>query len=460
MKTLYVHYVMTTTVIIMISSLLAFFIANSYYQIHLKPINDQKMTKMGEDTVGFAASMPNKDIPKYMDTIAKMGYQIYLVDDQGGKTYFGSSFRKQNIDNNVVSSVLNGQVYHGIANFPKKLFITGFFDNELRNTVGIPFQSDGKRYALFLRPDIELQFGEMRIFFAQLLLFGVGLTVLLVFISTRYIVKPIRKLTMATKKIAEGQYNIQLEVNRKDEIGTLAQSFTRMTASLKRLEEMRQEFVSNVSHEIQSPLTSIQGFSQALRTEQVSEEQRQQYLSIIEEESRRLSAMSKQLLTLASLDKEHNILELTTFDVSEQIKQIFLTTRWYWQEKELAIDIDLPSLSISGDKRLLHQVWMNLIYNSIKFTEKGGTIFVSAQMDNCGAIHVIVEDTGKGIPEEDLPYVFDRYYKGDKSRKREESGSGLGLSIVKKIIDLHKGTITVHSTIGKGTRFEVILPQL
>ncbi|WP_078410786.1 sensor histidine kinase [Priestia abyssalis] len=459
MKTLYVRFVVTATIIIVTSSLLAFFIANAYYQIYLKPFNDQKITKIASEAAGFAASTPNLNMDDYLNTVAQMGYQIYLKDEQGRELYFGRSFKKKNVGRDAVSSVLEGEVYHGIANFPKKVFITGFFDNELRNTVGVPFQSEGKRYALFIRPDIQLQFGEMRIFFAQLLAFSIGLTMLFIFISTRYVVKPIRNLTKATKKIAEGQYNIQLDVERKDEIGLLAQSFTRMAASLKRLDEMRQEFVSNVSHEIQSPLTSIQGFSQALRTEQVTEEQRQQYLSIIEEESRRLSMMSKQLLMLASLDKEHDILELTTFDAAEQLKQIFLTTAWYWREKELAIDMNLPSISINGDKRFLHQVWMNLVYNSIKFTDPGGTIFVSAYLDDNSAVHVIIEDTGKGIDEEDLPYIFDRYYKGDKARKREESGSGLGLSIVKKIVELHKGTVTVQSEAGVGTRFEIILPQ-
>ncbi|MFD3446528.1 sensor histidine kinase, partial [Microbacteriaceae bacterium 4G12] len=460
MKTLYVRFVVTAMIIIIISSLLAFIMTNTYYQIYLKPFNDAKITKIATEATQFAEASPGINVPEYMSTIAKMGYQIYLDDEHGRDTYLGSSFKKKNIGQDVVASVLQGNVYHGIAKFPKKLFITGFFDEELRNTVGVPFQVDGTRYALFIRPDVELQFGEMRIFFAQLLVFSVGLTILFIFIGTRYVVKPIRIFTKATKKIAEGQYNIQLDVDRKDEIGELAQSFTRMTTSLKHLEDMRQEFVSNVSHEIQSPLTSIQGFSQALRAENVTEEQRQQYLSIIEEESRRLSMMSKQLLMLASLDKEQDILEMTTFDVADQIKQIFITNAWYWREKDLAIDMDLSPISITGDKRFLHQIWTNLIYNSIKFTEPGGTIFVSAQTDEAGAVHVIVEDTGKGISEEDLPHIFERYYKGDKARKREESGSGLGLSIVKKIVELHKGTITAQSEVGKGTRFEVILPQI
>ena len=148
--------------------------------------------------------------------------------------------------------------------------------------------------------------------------------------------------------MAKGKYNVDLYVKRRDEIGALASHFSEMAKSLEQLEEMRQEFVSNVSHEIQSPLASIQGFSKTLRSADLSDEQRNEYLSIIEEESRRMSSLSKQLLTLASLDKESEHIEKSTFDVATQIKQVLFMTEWSWREKELAIEMDLPSTMISG----------------------------------------------------------------------------------------------------------------
>ncbi|UOY93030.1 HAMP domain-containing histidine kinase [Ectobacillus sp. JY-23] len=459
MKTLYIRFVLTAICILISSSLLAFFLANAYYQVYLKPFNDKKITKIAEETAAFASTLPSISLSDYLKTVAHSGYQIHITNERGQDAYYGSAFKTKYLPHTVVATVLDGQVYHGIKNFPKRLFITGFFDDELINTIGVPFEIDGNKYALFIRPDVELQFGEMRIFFAQLLVLSLILTVLFIFIGTRYIVRPIQILTKATTKIAQGDYDIQLAVDRKDEIGTLATSFERMTESIQRLEEMRQEFVANVSHEIQSPLTSIQGFSHALRTEHVTEEERKQYAAIIEEESRRMSVMSKQLLLLASLDKERDILEWTTFDIGEQIQQIIHAAAWSWREKELGIEMDVPSTYIKGDKRFLHQVWLNLIQNSIKFTESGGTIFISVRMMDKAAIQVTIQDTGQGIHEEDMPYIFDRYYKGDKARTRKESGSGLGLSIVKKIIYLHKGTITVQSEVGKGTVFQVILPR-
>lgn len=171
--------------------------------------------------------------------------------------------------------------------------MTGFFDNELKNTIGIPIEVDGEVQALFVRADTTQQFGEMRMFLAVLLIAVLIFSFLMVLISTRFIVNPIKRLTEATKKIAAGNYHLKLNVNRRDEIGRLANDFSKMSDSLEQTEEKRQEFVSSVSHEIQSPLTSIQGFSQTLREEGLSETERHQYLSIIEKESKRLSALSK-----------------------------------------------------------------------------------------------------------------------------------------------------------------------
>ena len=319
MKTLYLRIVLTTIAVMVFSSLLAFIVANVYYQYSLKPYNDQKLTRMAKDIASFYESNRGVDQQSYLQHISKLGYQIYVVDSTGHETFYGREFRNQHLEKSAVKQVLEGKMYHGIANFPSQVFVTGFFDNVLANTIGVPLKGEGnKQQALFIRPDIQLQFGEMRIFFSVILLLMIVLSILFVLISTRYLVKPIVKLTEATKQVAKGKYNVELYVKRRDEIGALASHFSEMAKSLEQLEEMRQEFVSNVSHEIQSPLASIQGFSKTLRSADLSDEQRNEYLSIIEEESRRMSSLSKQLLTLASLDKESEHIEKSTFDVAAQ----------------------------------------------------------------------------------------------------------------------------------------------
>lgn len=412
---------------------------------------------MAKDIQSYYQNHSSIDINQYLSHISQLGYQMYLVASDGNGTFYGGDFRKKELDQIIIQDVVSGKTYHGINQFPSKLFVTGFFDNVLKNTIGVPLIVDGAPHALFLRPNLEVQFGEMRIFFAILLAVTILLSVIFVVISTRYIVKPISKLTEATKKIAKGNYNIQLQVHRRDEIGQLANHFSSMTRSLEQLEAMRQEFVSNVSHEIQSPLASIQGFSQTLQLETITEEKRKHYLSIIEDESRRLSQLSKQLLTLASLDKEEGIVEKDRFDLSQQIKQVLFMTEWSWREKDIAIDMELPSVFIHADQKLLQQAWTNLITNSIKFSETGGTISINIRSDN-EKCYIEISDTGIGISKEDLPHIFQRFYKADKSRIRKEGSSGLGLAITKKIIELHDGKIHVESMLGRGTTFFMELP--
>lgn len=461
MRTLYLRIVLTTVIVMILSSVIAFIAVNIYYQHQLKPLNDHKITRMAEDIKAFYEDNPEIDLYAYLNNMGELGYQFYLVDEHGEGHFYGADFREKQIRQDTVNDVLGGQVYHGIGQFSSNLFITGFFDNALTNTIGIPLEVKGQTYAMFVRPNLQIQFGEMRVFFALLLLLSILLSIIFIVISARFIVKPIIKLTEATKILSGGQYNIQLDVRRRDEIGTLAGHFNVMAKNMGQLEEMRQEFVSNVSHEIQSPLASIQGFSQTLLSTDLSEEQQREYLHIIKDESQRISQLSKQLLTLASLDKEEAILEKVSFDVAAQIRQVMLMTEWTWREKELAIKMELPETFIYGDNKLLYQVWVNLITNSIKFTEEGGTITLRLRQSNTinpGACIVEIEDTGIGISEKDLPYIFQRFYKSDKSRNRKEGSSGLGLAIVEKIVAMHHGQIEVDSQLGRGTLFRVHLP--
>ncbi|UWE04983.1 sensor histidine kinase [Laceyella sacchari] len=460
MKTLYMRFVATTIFIMLLSGLISFLLSNLYYQIKLKPYNNEKITRMAKNVTSFYQANSEVDLNQYLDSVANLGYQIALTDERKKLMTFGRPFNSTTLKPAAIDHVLRGQTYHGIAQYPKQIFVTGFFDDELSNTIGVPIDIKGKRHALFIRPDIEYLFGEMRVFFTVLVALTIGLSVAFVFAGTHYIVKPIRILTRATKIVAQGKYNLSLNVDHEDEIGQLARHFTHMAHSLQRLDEMRQEFVSNVSHEIQSPLASIQGFSKTLQSEEIPPAQQKHYLSIIEKESHRLSLLSKQLLTLASLDKEAGTLEKTTFDLADQIKQVLFMMEWQWRKKDLAIEMELPETFIQADPKLLHQVWINLLTNSIKFTERGGTITIKIDKTRKKEIAVMVQDTGIGIPEQDLPRIFDRFYKVDKARERNDHGSGLGLAIVYKIIEAHQGSIDVASQENKGTTFTIRLPQM
>ncbi|MGE5703654.1 MAG: sensor histidine kinase, partial [Clostridia bacterium] len=417
MKSLYFRLVLTFLAIILISSVFGFLLANMYYQNNLKAFNEQKITRIGEEIVTLYENKTALDLHEFLTKVANMNFQLYLFDEEGKASTYGAPFRDTEIEPAVVQSVLDGQLYRGITKEKGGLFVTGFFENTLKNSIGLPLKADGKRYALFVRPNIEQQFGEVHILYTLLLAATFLLSIVFVLIFTRYLVKPIKKLTNATKQLAEGDYNVRLDIERKDEIGDLASHFAQMTHELKQLEEMRQEFVSNVSHEIQSPLTSIQGFTQAIQSGGVTREQQENYLAIIEQESRRLSSVSKQLLTLASLEKETSLYEPSVYRLDEQIRNVLLMLEQQWKEKQLDIDLELPETRIEADQNLLNQVWINLISNSIKFTEPGGVLSIGIHYDK--GIAVTIKDTGIGISEEELQHVFDRFYKGDKSRNRK-----------------------------------------
>lgn len=262
----------------------------------------------------------------------------------------------------------------------------------------------------------------------------------------------------ALSRIAKGDFTVKLDLKTdEDQFGQLIHGINHMAVELGEMERMRQEFISNVSHEIQSPLTSINGFAKALKNIDLPEDKRQHYLAIIEMESNRLSKISDNLLKLTSLESQHHPFEPRHYRLDKQLRNVVLTLEPNWLVKNIDMDLQLENISVMADEDLMNQVWMNLLSNSIKFTPAAGTITISMtkQMD---AITINIHDNGIGLTVEQQKHVFERFYKADQSRTADNGGSGLGLSIVKKIIDMHNGTITVESIPAEFTTFFVTLP--
>ncbi|RED65152.1 sensor histidine kinase [Cohnella phaseoli] len=454
MKTLYLRIVVTFVLISLVSSLFALWIAGFYYQSQLKDENERKVTRIGEEIRALYGQTSGLDFDVYLKHIANMGFQIYAVNERLEGAYYGRPFKHEKLEPEQIRNVLAGGTYDGIRK--ERGLLLGFFENSLRNSVGLPIQVGEQSYALFIRPDLEQQIGEIRLFMAVLMGVAFMSSVALIVIFSRSIVRPVKHLTRATHQIVGGHYDVALNVSRRDEIGNLARDFTAMAQSLKQLDEMRQEFVANVSHEIQSPLTSIQGFAQTILDREATPEEAERYLTIIVKESNRLSSLSKQLLTLAALDKEAGLIRKTPFRLDEQIRQALIVTEWQWSEKRLNVEPELAEIVVSADPQLLYQVWFNLIVNAIKFSRPGGTIRIETAVER--EVAVTVTDTGIGIGEEELPHIFERFYKADKSRTPARSGSGLGLAIVRRIVELHGGSVSVSSNPGEGSAFTVRLP--
>ncbi|WP_224363441.1 sensor histidine kinase [Hyalangium versicolor] len=274
-------------------------------------------------------------------------------------------------------------------------------------------------------------------------------------------------LNDALSRIARGDFSVSVPVEEADDdirenpVLKVAVNINQVAEALQRMEAMRQEFISNVSHEIQSPLTSIRGFAQALREGGLSEETRQHYLTTIEAESRRLSRLSENLLRLSSLDSKAHAPVPRRYRLDSQLREVVLAAEPQWTAKGLDIEADLDAVYQTADEDMLNQVWTNLVHNAIKFTPTGGKIGIELRLEDKQAL-VRLTDSGIGISPEDLPFVFDRFYKADKARSRTDTsgGSGLGLAIARKIVELHGGRIEALSEgLGKGSCFAVRLPS-
>lgn len=457
MRTLYVKFIVITTGMMLISFIIAFLISNTYYHQKIKPVNDQKNTMVAQNIATFVKEHPTAILEDYLENISAVGYQLYVVDSLGNENFFGEPFRDKSLPSSTKDLVLNGEIFHGILHFPRETFVTGFFANELRNTIGVPLEHNGKHYALFIRPDIKFLFSEMHVLLGWILLLAIILTIVMVLINTRYLIKPISTLTKATESLAKGNYGVELDNTRDDELGQLSRSFLQMARKLEQMEDMRKEFISNISHDIQSPLSNIKGYTNLLDNELLSKEDRTQYVTIINGEIKRLSSLTKQLLLLASLDRNEDVLKKKVFNVGEQIKRLIRNYQWAISEKELMLSYALPDIEMVGDPSLLNTVWDNLISNAIKYNKPNGSIDISIEVRG-GAVFATFGDTGLGMSDTEVDRIFDRFYRADEARTRTVEGTGLGLSIVATIVKLHRGHISVESQENAGSTFNIELP--
>lgn len=445
-KTLYARIVFVFITITLISLMASSLIGIFLFQQKINRDGQKSMLDKGHEIVQLYEKNTDENLEEFFQRMAKLtSYPIHFYDNQKQETFYSlNNNNVAKISDKSVETVLKGEVSRSTK-------------QEKDSYVGLPITVKGQNSAIFLQFSYENE-----LIFNMLLLFIIVCTLVLgsagILIAAHYLISPLKKLKEATEVITTGDFDVALDLKRQDEVGELARSFNKMTDELKKMEEMRQDFVSNVSHEIQSPLTSISGFAKALKNEQlITDEQRPYYLNIIISESERLSRLGDNLLKLASLDSEHHPFKVESFDVVEQIRQTVVMLENQWSQKEIDVVIlKNKPIFIKGDFDLLQQVWFNLLTNSIKFTPQFGKVMID--FDKQDQLIITFSDTGIGIPEEELLLIFQKFYKTDKSRTTKESGNGLGLAIVKKIIELHHGTIVVKNHGESGAEFEINIP--
>ncbi len=305
-------------------------------------------------------------------------------------------------------------------------------------------------------------------------LIGVCFAILISYITVGKIVKPIKELTEASKHISEGNFDNKIIVDTKDEIEELSVSFNQMARKLKyminelkdtnatiiSLEKMRKDFVANVSHELRTPLTSIGGFVETLRIKELDEKSREKALDIIEFETERLKGLINELLILSKIESVIEVKKLEKVPIYDEIYKVLKLLEPQIRDNNINVQLSVENNlnMINGDKDLFRRILINLIENSIKYNKPEGNIKIDISNYKKG-IQVIVEDSGIGIPEEDIPWIFERFYRVSKSRANNKEGSGLGLAIVKQIVLYFGGDIELSSELGKGTKFIIKLPN-
>ncbi|MCR8855027.1 HAMP domain-containing sensor histidine kinase [Lysinibacillus fusiformis] len=456
MKTLYSKFVMTTLLVMVGSLCLGFLATNTYYHQVVKEKNDTKNVVIAQEIVQYIETAKPEDLNNYFMTLGEIGYQIYVTAGEEGH-FFGGDYRDKTLSASVVERVLNGEVYHGMRDFPKETFVTGFFANELINTIGVPFTYENRSYALFVRPDIRLLFSEVHTLLGGLMLVMIVLSLLAMLLFAKALIRPITKLTAATQQLAHEKFDTVLDIDRNDELGQLATSFNIMTEKLQENDRVRKEFISNVSHDFQSPLLNIQGYVDLLKNPLLKEKERQEYAAIIELETKRLSTLTKQLLLLTSLDQSTRIVKRERYQLDEQLKESVRKYRWQMEEAQLQITYKMEQVIFNGDAGLLQNVWDNLLTNAIKYNVEGGQIHLDLQQKPA-SLAILVEDNGIGMTADQLAKVYDRFYRAETSRTKQ--GTGLGLAIVKQIVELHGGTVHIESAVNEGTKVYIDLPIL
>lgn len=276
----------------------------------------------------------------------------------------------------------------------------------------------------------------------------------LAFLLGRMLFKPINTIVEGMTKLSEGDFSTRIDLGKYDGMRKLTNSFNSLAQELENTEILRSDFINDFSHELKTPIVSISGLISLMKSENLSDDKRRDYLNVMEEEAGRLTQMTSNALYLSKIETQGILTNKKSYNVSEQIRNSLLLLERKWAKKELIPSLEFEEYTISANEDMLKQVWLNLLDNAIKFSEPGKELKITAEV-MFEELFVSIENVGPEIPESDYEAIFNKFYQCDKSRATE--GNGIGLSIVKHIITLHGGEIMVNSKNGK-TVFTVSLP--
>ncbi len=387
-------------------------------------------------------------------SLHQQGYHIYLID-KTGKQIFGPNLNQESpfipISDDILSQVQSG-----------KMASKGGFENgELRYTIATMLTTNINEVEqpIMVMTFYELNHEYQRVIWMILFTFFIAIVfagIILWFMSKR-ITAPLREMSEIARHYAKGDFSKSVQYQLNDEIGQLAKSFTYMADELNNLETVRKQYISNVSHELRSPLTSIKGFIIALMDGTIPHNRQGHYYGLMRDETERMIKLVNDTLNMNQLEEGHHKILRTDYNLTDQIKTIIHKLEPHCTEKQLQIRLHADrDYNVNADKERIEQVIVNLVHNAIQFSNMHSYIDIMITREE-QHINVMIQDYGIGIDEQQLDLIWRRFYKVDEARSNK-SGAGLGLAIVKSILDLHETEVNVHTKLGEGTIFSFKLP--
>lgn len=416
---------------------------------------EEEIVELSQKYARTIPSLQYKDILKmYMNLAELTNKEIYILD-ANSNIVTNSGVNINNLTSKDFSILTKGQDI-------QKMLVDDETNVRYLGS-GYPIIQSGQFMGAFfvLAPidDIQEPIRKIR---DLLILSAVGAVFLALgftFLLSKKMSSPLLEMEEVTREISKGNLDIRVNIPSNDEIGSLGKAINNLAIETNRYRSNRKEFLANISHELRTPLSYLNGYAQVLKQGLYqTEEERIQYLTIIEKESERITRLINDLFDLSKMEEGQFEFQLETVNPLEVLENALSKIKMEATNKGLTLNeqIDENVPLIQSDKDRLEQIFINLLGNAIRYTEKGTVTIKAWHEDN--KVHVIVEDTGMGIPKEEIPFIFERFHRVEKSRSRELGGTGLGLAIVKQLVELQNGTISVKSEIGKGTSFQLGFP--
>ncbi len=468
-KTVFRRFLFYSIVIVLLCLLITTVILIYPVTGYIERVKKETLIQSAEDVSSYITEITDGDISSsseyiypYLNTLSEsMNSGIILADAQGRILFVSSEDTMHKVGSFLPRFMLNELSDHSFFAYGS---IGGFYDKSYYvaastvldqggNTAGYCVVAQHTVWSGDAVPSIFFVF-TLVVLLAALLIFS--LTSVYAFNTTR----PLKQMTAATKRFAAGDFESRVYIKNKDEIGELAQAFNEMADSLASMEGARRNFVANVSHELKTPMTTISGYIDGILDGTIPKTEQEYYLTIVSQETKRLSRLVTSMISLSKIDSGEITVSKTTFDILDVIFSVLQSFESSLGERELTVDgLDIEdNITVYADRDLLHQAIYNLVENAIKFTPQKGVI--RFDFSNEGGFNIIsIENSGKGILPEDIRFVFDKFYKADKSRSSDKRSMGLGLYICRTIIALHGGKITADSKPDEYCRFTFTLPE-